>query len=275
MSIINAKISKHVNDIVQKYANGLFRNVTLEFYGIKTAPIKELISPELPIVEVSGGAADAVFLLVDDAYLHFAFETGDSGKKALIRCASYDLRLFSRDGRTVHTVLIYTADVKSSPGGLNIGSLSYTPDVILMGDYDGNSIYAELEAKIKARQDITDLDMLNLILLPLMRHAISRKDLAEKSIELAKAIPDPAKRNACMAAAFAFASKYLNENETINLLEVLKMTDLGALLVMDAVFEKAKEMAILLLKDGHGVSAVARYTGLDEAEVWRLHAELE
>ena len=59
---LDTKITKHVNDVIQKYASGLFRNATLAFYGIDAAPIKELINPELPTVEVSGGAADVVFL---------------------------------------------------------------------------------------------------------------------------------------------------------------------------------------------------------------------
>jgi len=280
---IDTKITKHVNDVIQKYASGLFRNATLEFYGIKTAPIKELINPELPKVEVSGGAADMVFLLVDDNYLHFAFETGQSGDKAVARCASYDLRLYERDGRMIHTVIIYTSDVKNSPGRLCTGSLVYNPDVILMGDYDGNAVFAELETKIKTGQDFTDLDMLNLVLLPLMRHTIPRKELAVKSIELAQAIPDITKRNACIAAAFAFANKYLDVSETNKLLEVLRMTDLGTMLVMDAVKDAVKDaveernikVATAMLKDGMGISTVSRYTGLDEPTVRQLHAELD
>jgi len=66
---LNTKITKHVNDVIQKYTSGLFRNTALEFYGIKAAPIKEMINPEVPVVEVSGSSADVVFLLEDDTYL--------------------------------------------------------------------------------------------------------------------------------------------------------------------------------------------------------------
>jgi hypothetical protein len=47
-----AQISKHAKDIIQKYTSGLFRNATLEFYGVKTAKIKELINVELPVVRL-------------------------------------------------------------------------------------------------------------------------------------------------------------------------------------------------------------------------------
>ena len=274
MNDIDTKITKHVNDVIQKYASGLFRNATLEFYGIKTAPIKELINPELPVVEVGGGAADIVFLLEDDAYLHFDFETG-YGRSVITRCAGYDLRLYERDGRRVHTVIIYSAEVKSKPQGLNIGSLVYNPDVILMSGYDGNTIFADLESKISAGHDLSDVDILNLVLLPLMCHTIPRRELAANSIKLAQAISDTTKRNACIAAAFAFASRYLDNDETDKLLEVLRMTDLGTMLVVDARKDEKMEIAVTMLKDGMGISTIARYTGLDESTVRRLQAELE
>jgi len=129
--------------------------------------------------------------------------------------------------------------------------------------------------KIKAGQDLTDIDMLNLVLLPLMRHTKPKRDLATSSIKLAQAIPDIAKRNACIAAAFAFASRYLDADETSKLVEVLKMTDIGAMLVTDALKERDVEIATTMLKDGVGISTISRYTGLDEAIVRQLQAELE
>ena len=196
---------------------------------------------ELPVVEVSGSGGDDAFLLEDDSYLHYEFETGYH-KESLIRYAGYDLRLFERDGRIVRTVVIYSSDVKEAPPPLCIGSLTYNPDVILMGDYDGREIYAQLDAKIKAGQELTDVDMLNLTFLPLMRHSIPRQELAANSIKLAQSIADTAKRNACIAAAYALASKYLNEEETENLLEVLKMNDLMTLFLEEALEEAEKRV---------------------------------
>ena len=270
VSSLETKITKHVNDVIQKYASSLFRNTTLEFYGVKTAPIKELINPELPVVYVGGRAADIVFLLEDDTYLHFDFETGHS-REVITRCAGYDLRLYERDGRTVHTVIVYTAEVKKKLPSLNIGSLVYNPDVMLMGEYDGNAIFAELESKIKARHELTDLDMFNLVLLPLMRHTIPRQELAANSIKLAQTIPDATKRNACIAAAFAFASKYLHQNETNKLLEVLRMTDLAVMLVENEIIKIAKN----LLRRGISISAIVEDTGLNEATIQQLQAEIE
>ena len=76
MNKLDIKISKHKRDIIQKYTSGLFKDATLEFYGIKTAKIKELVNVELPVVEVSEESTDFIFLLADNTYLHFEFQTG-------------------------------------------------------------------------------------------------------------------------------------------------------------------------------------------------------
>jgi len=269
----NTKISSHSKDLIQKYASSLFKNSALEFYGVKAARIKEIISVELPTIEVSGGTADFVFLLEDGTYLHFEFQTTYS-KRDLRRFADYDLRLNERDERIVVTVVIYAADVKKKPEGLNIGSLAYNPTMVMMAEYDGNAVHEELVRKIEAGHTLTDVDTLSLIFLPLMRHTIPRGELAVESVKLAQSIQDTAKRNACIAAAFAFGSRYLDENRVNELLEVLRMTDLATLLVEKAIGERDIELARKMLKRGLSLSAVIEDTDLDESTVKRLQTEL-
>jgi predicted transposase YdaD len=210
-------------------------------------------------------------------------------KDDLIKFAGYDVRLYERDGRIVNTVIIYTADVKEADTNLNIGSLSYNPNKVMMCDYDGDSIYKEINAKIKNGQELQDIDMLNLIFLPLMKNTTLRDELAVNSIKLAQAIPDTTKRNACIAAAFAFGSKYLKEDEIDKLLEVLKMTDLftrfieeveeaaakaAAKAAAETVANRNIEIAKKLLRRGLTVTDVAEDTELDKSTVIRLQAEL-
>ena len=128
---------------------GVYFAWEVKVYNIKTAPIKELINPELPVIEVKASAADVVFLLADNTYLHLAFVTGHNSKDAMIKCVKYDLRLHERDKREIYPVIIYTSDVTNKPKPLKIGALTYDPDVILMNDYDGNTIFWKGEGKRK------------------------------------------------------------------------------------------------------------------------------
>ena len=258
MNKLNIKISKHKKDIIQKYTSGLFRDATLEFYGVKSAKIKELINVDLQVIEVADMSTDFVFLLEDNTYLHFEFQT-TYNRNDLIRFANYDLLLYQRDKREIQTVVIYSSDVKTVAAELKVGSLVYAPDIVMMYDYDGNAIYAELEAKLKVGQELTDVDMLNLIFLPLMRNDIPKAELAEKSIELAKTIQDETKRNACIASTVAFMEKYLNAYEFNNILGVLKMTKIATLLIEDKVIEIAKK----LLEQGLPLESISSATDLD------------
>jgi hypothetical protein len=271
---LDVKITKHAKDLIQKYASGLFKDSSLEFYGIYTAKIKELINVELPVVEVAGNLMDIVFLLEDDTYLHIEFQTSYN-EKDLMRFAAYDIRLYERDGRTISTVIIYTANVPHAAGSINIGSLVYSPQRIMMKEYDGDVTYKELTAKIDAEQKITDNDMLNLLFLPLMKHTVDSGELAVKSIQLAQQIPDTAKRSACIAAAFAFASKYLDKNEMNQLVEAIEMTDLATLVIERAEKRKAIEIAKRLFKNGLSIKAISEATGLDEQTVQELQTELD
>ena len=267
---MNVEISKHAKDLIQKHTAALLRDIMPEFYGIKIGRVKELINPELPEIKVLGGGTDMVFLTDDNKYLHLGFETGKD-KNDIVKHLIYDTRLIARDGREVVTVIIYTSDVTAAPQGINGETLIYNPHIILMADYDGDKIYADLTTKLAEGLSLTDKDILNLLFLPLMRNTIPRSELAVKSVEIANTIPDRTKREACIAAAFAFAHKYLSESETGKLLEVLKMVDLTALLVTEGKIEVAKEM----LRAGETIIRIIQYTKLDKDTVLQLQNEME
>lgn len=270
MTKLTEKISRNSKDTLQKYASSLFKDATLEFYGIKAAKIKELINVELPVVEVSDSSTDFVFLLEDGSYLHLEFQSSFKTED-LIRFAIYDLRLFKRDRRLIKTVVIYTSDVKNAPNPLDIGSMVYNPDYVMMGKYNGNDIYKDLDEKIKAGQDLSDNDILNLMFLPLMEHTLPRKDLAARSIEMAKKIPDETKREACIATTIAFAEKYLSKGELAGIMEVMKMTIVAEMLKNEEKIEMAKGM----LRENISIDKIIRITRLDESTILKLKEEVD
>ena len=59
---MGTKISQHRYDLIQKRTCALLREIMPDFYGIKVGRVKEVISAELPNIEVSGGGSDMVLL---------------------------------------------------------------------------------------------------------------------------------------------------------------------------------------------------------------------
>jgi len=266
---IEVKRSRQSKDILNKYTSALFKDMTLEFFGVKTAKIKEMISGELPAVEVSVLRTDCIFLLEDDTYQHLEFETSYN-KENLVRFAKYDLYLYERDKRKISTTIIYSAEVKNADRSLEIGSLAYTPNVVMMRDYDGGAIFAELEAKLTNSEDLTDKDILNLIFLPLMRHTQPKYELVEKSIKLANTIPEQNKRDGCIASTVNFAEEYLDDDDKKRILEVIKLPSIMEMLLTEKMLETAKK----LLKKGISIEDISESTELSIETIKELQEEL-
>lgn len=267
------EVTPHFKDVLQKYTSALFKDTTLEYFGIKTAKVKEPINVELPGLEIKETRADFIFLLEDGKCVHFEFQT-TFNKTVLPRFARYDTRIYDRDKREITTIIVYSADVKKADASLRLGSLTYEPINIMMCEYDGDTVYKELEAKLQSKQELTNTDMLNLIFLPLMKNEIARAELAEKTVEMAKTIEDEAKRKLCEASAVAFADAYLSKEEFKKIWEAIRMNGALAELVNEEVEIKVKEtaekMAIKMIEDNEPIEKIAKYTELDIAMIKKL-----
>jgi hypothetical protein len=217
---------------------------------------------------------DYVFLLEDDTCLHFEFQSAYR-KADLIRFAEYDLRLYEAEKRKIQTVVVYSADAGRADSSLDMGALVYSVRNIMMRDYDGDAVFAELEAKLKSERDLSDSDMLNLILLPLMKNSLPKRELAEKSIRLSQTISDKRKRDTCIASAAAFMSRYLSNYEIDEILEALKMVDVWDRLLTREITKEKSEIAIKALKEGLPSEVIARLTGLDLETIEALQEQQE
>ena len=267
-------ISRHSRDIIQKHANTLFKDTALEFYGVKTAKIKELINVELPAINIAETSMDFVFLLEDDTYLHLEFQT-TYNEDDLLRFAMYDLRLKKRDGRDVTTMIIYAAEIKKVKDKPLTNSLTYNPIRVMMCEYDGNTIYNELQEKINTDEELTDMDILKLIFLPLMNHTLPRVELAMNTVKMAVRIKDEAKRHACEAAAFAFGNRYLSKQDYDKMIGVLKMTTLADIMIGKELRRRDIEIVKNALKEGFSINDIVKITGLEESVVMEIKAEIE
>lgn len=187
------EVAYHNNDIILKYMSEAFKDTALTFYGLDTPKIKAVIPTELPVLEVSEEAMDFVFLLEDDTYLHLEFQT-TKGYGNLKRFLLYDARLLKKSNKKIRTAVIYSADINNAENRLDAGSIKYNIENIFMKKYNGDKIYLEIKRKIEQSIELSDLDKLNLIFLPLMSNSTDKNKSAVKAVELAKEIKDEEKR---------------------------------------------------------------------------------
>ena len=168
MTFLETEISGHNNDIIMKATAEMFKDKTLEVFGLKTAKIIDIMPTVLPIVEAREKRVDFVFLLEDETLLHLEFQTTISDD-LLRRIAFYGARIVDRHNRVVNTAIIYSGRIESAPDLLQKGSLTYQVTNIYLKGMDGDEEYRRIKAKLDKGETLEESDLMKLIFLPLMK----------------------------------------------------------------------------------------------------------
>ena len=82
---------KH-EDLIMKKAMDVFAEEGLKFFGINQK-VKDSSSTEIVVLEALNLHMDYTFLMEDDTYIHFEFQTTNKGKKDLRRFRAYEALL--------------------------------------------------------------------------------------------------------------------------------------------------------------------------------------
>jgi len=217
-----ASIAYNNYDIIFRSMTEQFKEKALDFYGIHTAPIVRVEAAELPTITVSDRRMDFLFLLADDTYLHLEFQT-TFREQDIDRFLQYDVTAYEKYKKPIQTVVIYGADVEDALESKNYGSVTYETKAVFMKNYNGDQIIQSLWAKVESGEELTELDELHLVFLPLMRSSVSRSERAIETVELAKRITDEARQFRLLATIIAISDKFIDEEYVEKLMEVLKM----------------------------------------------------
>lgn len=259
-------------DLIMKRAMDLFAEEGLKFFGIDKK-VKELGPTELVVLETKNMFMDYTFLMEDDAFIHFEFQTTNKGSNDLRRFRAYEALLSHQTGKDVITYVVYSGDIRNLSSSLKTGINEFRVNVISMGDKDGDKIYNSIVEKIKSGEVITKQDIISLSFTPIMGGALSKTDKILNAIRIVKDI-DKKYRYDVESILYAFANKFLEGKDLEKVKEEIKMTELGKSLIEEGKKEKAKEIARELL-DLLSIEMIAKKTGLTIEEVKKLKEDAD
>lgn len=228
-------------DLIMKRAMDLFAEEGLKFFGINKK-VKELGPTELVVLETKNMFMDYTFLMEDDTFIHFEFQTTNKGKVDLRRFRTYESLLSNQTGKDVITYVVYSGNIKNPSSTLKTGINEYKVNSISMLNKDGDKIYEDIITKIKNGINITKQDMISLTFTPIMGGKISTVDKIVNAIDIVKDIKENYK-NDIESILYAFANKFLTGKDLEKVKEELKMTDLGKSLIQEGI-EKGLEKGI-------------------------------
>ena len=224
--------SKH-EDAFLKMGVEYFREHILKLLGIKYS-YEEIGPTELVALTINELYMDFTFKTTEEnLYIHIEFQTtNNSEKKDLRRFHSYEALFSHNTDAKVVTYVIYTGGIEKTKGELDCGAYTYRVIPIYMGKKNADGIIQKLKEKHATGEALTEDDLAQLCLTPLMGGTMSRKDKIKEGILLAKeehnGIADKA-----MAMLYTLADKFLDGVELNEIKEAMTMTRLGQMIYSD------------------------------------------
>jgi hypothetical protein len=265
-------------DILFKILSEHYPHISFKVYGLDLPAVKEVLPTELPDISASTRHADGVFLLEDDSLLIVEYESS-SGVENLLKYGHYAFRTLERYWRTrkkiykISIAVIYTGDIESAPVSLNAGGLRIDVKQIFLRNTNGDAVAEEVRTKLEAEQELSDNDILRLIIAPLAKSKRSKQELLEECVSIAKEMKDENLQAFTVAGLLVASDKFVDREYSWMIRRWFSMTKFGQLVLEEinaAATETAnaqkKEIAEKLFHKGMSLSDVAECTGLPIAE---------
>lgn len=244
-------MASNKEDIIMKRAITIFAEEAVAYFG-EPKKVKEIAQTEQVILDMKDMRMDYVFLMEDDTYTHFEFQSTDKGILDLVRFNLYDVLLYQQTKKQVYTYVIYSGDIKEPLTSYSNGFNEYRVRAICLAHRDAAIVLNDIENKLLENKVLTDQEQLDLIFTPLMGGELSKEAKIIKAIQLSKDY-SMSKKADVQAMLYTFAHKFLKGKALENAKEVIKMTELGKMLHDEGVqegIEKGKEdMVKELLKE--------------------------
>jgi len=253
----------------------LFKGDAVKFFGIN----KRIVSGttlsaearnELTHIHIQRNINDWLMEAEDETFLHFEFQS-DYDEDDLPRFMVTDAILYKQKRKPIRTIVVYTAGIKETKTTFDAGSIQYSIDAFYMSSLDGDETYADIKAKVDSRVALTKQDLMSIVFLPMMNSISDKVAQFEQAITLSREVADEDAQIQVQAMLQLLAEKFVKDPNILHKLkELINVGVIAKMIAHDRDVEIAKNM----LRDGVGISAISKYTGLSEQAVRELQKEL-
>jgi hypothetical protein len=156
----------------------------------------------------------------------------------LIRFAHYDLRIFSKYGVRIHTVVLSPASSKLDSLIIDTGCLHYTVTHQIIKGRNADEVLERTHNEIAYGNPVNELE---LIFVPLMESRLPVQDLLLETIKLEKQIKDENLRNKVIALTMVMSNRLVEADLLERIWEEIKM-----LKILKYAEDKGKEQGIVI-----------------------------
>lgn len=252
-------------DFIMKRAMDIFAEEGLKFFGIDKK-VKDNGPTELVVLESKNLHMDYTFLMEDDTYIHFEFQTTNKNVSDLRRFRAYEALLSHQTGKDVVTYVIYSSNIINVNDTLETGINKFKVNTISMASKNGDDVFKNVSDKISKGISLSKDDIISLSFSPIMGGQVSKLDRILNTIKLLKDI-DITYRHDVESIIYAFANKFLSGKDLERVKEELKVTELGKSLIDEGKKEKAIEIAKKAILKGMDNETIQDLTDLSIEDI--------
>ena len=250
-------------DIASKVFAEKFRDVSLDVYGVKLPRIVRVLPTNLPEISANELRIDNLFLLEDGRIAIIDYESSYK-KHNHLKYIGYIYRVLERyfgQGVTdieIVMVVIYTADVLRNEveTDFDAGALLLKEESAFLSELPSDSIKANLDAKVRAGEELSEEDIMKFIILPLTYKKEAQGKAIEDAINMAKMIKNEDTMVFVLSGILVFSDKVIDDELSRKTKEWIAMTKVGRL------FEEEAEQKV---KSAVKTADARRLVGLIEA----------
>lgn len=246
-----------VEDRVFKTAISCFKDELLPYLEIYEE-VSSAAPTEVIHLELRQMYQDFNYVVKEGGWLHFEFVSGDITRKTLRTFRRYEAVTSCAYDVPVTTYVVYTGKTRDPMSELTEGINTYRVKVVHLKNKNADKLFTELEKK-KQTDMLNKQDMISVILSPMMSGEMTVKERILRGIELLKAYSSLMDKEEYMrleAMLYALATKFLDDDEIKDIVEVIDMTLLGELLMergekrgMEKGIEKGAEAFVEICRE--------------------------
>lgn len=227
----------HLEDLALKSAIDYFGDELIHWLGIQEKTVRSAPT-EIVELETRHMYEDFLYEMENGNWYHFEFESNSLTIDDLKRFREYEASTARRINAPVITYVICSSKVKKIRSSISEGINTYRVRVIRLKDNDPGKILSQLEQKTAA--GLQREDIIPLLLSPLMAEKPEQKNRIMDGIHILKETENSFSRSEVQkmeAILYAFAVKFLNNDDLTVVKEAIAMTKLGQMIWDDAIKE--------------------------------------
>ncbi|MGN0248334.1 MAG: hypothetical protein ACI4C0_03460 [Lachnospiraceae bacterium] len=158
-------------------------------------------------------------------------------------------------------IIIYTADVKrgTTEPILQIGALQLITEEAFLNDFDVENELRMISHKIQNRLEISETDMMKMIILPLAYPGKEKqRTVTNDIVELISQIPDQSKQRFLFAGILCFTDKIIDEEVAEDIRRKLDMTKVGRIIYEEKIaYGKEVEARVTASQTEKAIAVIA------------------